>query len=490
MKTEINKINKISTTETTILFLRDIKKLKSDELSDVEIKYIKEQHEKQEKNLISFNRITKWIFIQFIKDENEKYKTFENCMKSGSDLVTLINNNKIETVVIHDLDNLAEEILALAEGMALSNYQFIKYKTTKKEKQRNTLKSLKIFSAKVSEQAIKQLKIIIDATLRCRDLINEPVCYLNAEKLSHEIENMFKGTDAKVEVMNKKKIETLKMGGLLAVNRGSIDPPTFTVIEWKPKHAKNKKPIVLVGKGIVYDTGGINLKPANYMDTMKHDMSGAAAVASAIYAISQVNLPIYVIGLIPATDNRPDGNAYVPDDVITMHDGTTVEVKNTDAEGRLILADALSYAKKFNPEVVIDIATLTGAAARAIGKYATVGMSSKAEKEFELLKKCGFEVFERVVEFPFWDEYAELIKSDIADIKNTGAIDAGAITAGKFLEHFTDYPFIHLDIAGPAFNEKKDSYRGIGGTGVGVRLFFKFISAIHATNQKKDIKLV
>jgi len=406
MKTEINKINKISTTETIILFLRDIKKLKADELSDVEIKYIKEQHEK---NLVSLNRITKWIFVLFIKDENEKYKTLENCRKAGSDVVMLINNNKIEKVIIHDLENSGEETLALAEGMALANYQFIKYKTNKKEKPGNTLKSLKIFSAKVTDQAIEQLKIIIDATYRCRDLINEPVCYLNAEKLSHEIENMFKGTDAKVEVMNKNKIETLKMGGLLAVNRGSIDPPTFTVIEWKPKQAKNKKPIVLVGKGIVYDTGGINLKPANYMDTMKHDMSGAAAVASAIYAIAQVNLPVYVIGLIPATDNRPDGNAYVPDDVITMHDGSTVEVKNTDAEGRLILADALSYAKKFNPEVVIDIATLTGAAARAIGKYATVGMYSKAEKEFELLKKCGFDVFERVVEFPFWDEYAELI---------------------------------------------------------------------------------
>ncbi|MEE4259387.1 MAG: M17 family metallopeptidase, partial [Bacteroidales bacterium] len=168
-------------------------------------------------------------------------------------------------------------------------------------------------------------------------------------------------------------------------------------------------------------------------------------------------------------------NAYVPGDVITMLDGTTVEVLNTDAEGRMILADALSYAKNYDPELVIDIATLTGSAAAALGENAIVGMCAKSEKEFHTLQKSGMRVNERIIEFPFWDEYNDMLKSTIADLKNIGGMYAGAITAGKFLEHFTDYPYIHLDIAGPAFIKKRDSYRVVGGTGIGVRLFFEFI---------------
>jgi leucyl aminopeptidase len=187
-------------------------------------------------------------------------------------------------------------------------------------------------------------------------------------------------------------------------------------------------------------------------------------------------MPLHVIALVPATDNRPGGNAYAHGDVIYMHSGTTVEVLNTDAEGRLILADALSYARKYDPELVIDVATLTGSAAIAIGKYGIVAMKARSDEEFERLKKSGDRVYERLVEFPFWEEYAELIKSEVAEIKNIGGKEGGAITAGKFLEHFTDYPYIHLDIAGCAFSEKKDSYRGQGGTGVGVRLLIDFLA--------------
>jgi len=227
----------------------------------------------------------------------------------------------------------------------------------------------------------------------------------------------------------------------------------------------------------VYDTGGLSLKPSNAMDTMKCDMAGAAAVIGAMYAIAKAKLPVHVIGLIPATDNRPDGNAYTPGDVVTMYDGSTVEVLNTDAEGRMILADALTYAKKYDPELVIDIATLTGAAARAIGPQAMVGMKVNSDSEFDKLKVSGDFVHERIVEFPMYEEYAEQLKSEIADMKNIGGIDAGAITAAKFLEHFTDYPYIHLDIAAPAFLSKANSYRPIGGTGIGVRLFYDFIKS-------------
>jgi leucyl aminopeptidase len=285
---------------------------------------------------------------------------------------------------------------------------------------------------------------------------------------------MGKHAGFKAEVFNQVKIESLKMGGLIAVNLGSEDPPTFTVMEYKPRTAVNKKPYVLVGKGIVYDTGGISLKPSNAMSDMKCDMSGAAAAGAVIYAVAKSKLPLWLIGLVPATDNRPSGNAQVPGDVITMFDGTTVEVLNTDAEGRLILADALAYAKKYKPELVIDMATLTGAAQAAIGKYGMVAMKAKCDEEFASLQRSGNAVWERIVEFPLWDEYKDLLKSDIADLKNIGGAYAGAITAGKFLEHFTDYPYIHLDIAGPAFMDKRDSYRGVGGTGYAVRLLFNF----------------
>jgi leucyl aminopeptidase len=277
-------------------------------------------------------------------------------------------------------------------------------------------------------------------------------------------------------VFDKSKIKALKMGGLIAVNRGSIDPPTFSVMEYKPKHAKNKQPIILIGKGVVYDTGGVSLKPTpNSMDMMKCDMAGAAAVAGTLYAVAKAKLPIHVIGIVPATDNRPGENAYVPGDIITMHSGLTVEMVNADAEGRMILADALSYAKKYKPELVIDLATLTGAAVAAIGTSGVVSMGTADEKTKNALKQSGDAVYERLAEMPFWDDYDDMIKSDIADMKNLGGPYAGAITAGKFLARYIDYPWMHFDIAGPAFLTAKEAYRVKGGTGVGVRLLFNFL---------------
>ncbi|MEA3479464.1 MAG: M17 family metallopeptidase, partial [Bacteroidota bacterium] len=342
----------------------------------------------------------------------------------------------------------------------------------------HTLRSIYLPANIVKAKDVKELNIIIEAVYNCRDLVNEPLSQLNAIALAERITKMGKESGAKVEVMNKKKIESLKMGGLLAVNKGSIDPPTFTIMEWKPENPINKAPYIFVGKGVVFDTGGMNIKVGNYMETMKCDMAGAATMASAVYAIARAKLPVHVIALIPATDNRPDGNAYVPGDIIKMYNGMTVEVLNTDAEGRMILADALSYAIKYKPELVFTAATLTGAASHAIGKYGIVTMHAKAGKAMEALKESGDRVYERIAEFPFWDEYGELIKSKVADIKNIGGIDAGMITAGKFLEKFTDYPFIHLDIAGPAFIDKDDSYRTAGGTGIGVRLLFDFIKHV------------
>ena len=476
MQTIINTTSRLSKNDNLVFITSHPNSLDPKYLSDTEIKHIKQFHKEHKITRFSFNRFNRWIFVQIAEKERKKELRLENYRVSGAKLAPVVNENKIHSLVLVDADNRPEEILAFAEGLALANYQFIKYKKDA-AKSLNSLNNIEIFQSGVDEKDIDLLNIVIDGTCKCRDLVNEPVAYLNAVKLAEEIELMGQKSGAKVEVMNKKKIEALKMGGLLAVNKGSVDPPTFTIIEWKPKNPVNKKPYVFVGKGVVYDTGGMNIKTNDFMYNMKCDMAGAAAVASTVYAIAVAKLPVHVVGLIPATDNRLNGNAYVSGDIITMYDGTKVEVINTDAEGRMILADALSYAKKLNPQLVIDAATLTGAAARAIGKFGIVGMQAKAGNEFKNLRNSGERTCERIVEFPLWKEYGELIKSEIGDIKNLGGAEGGAITAGKFLEHFTGYPYIHLDIAGPAFVEKPYNYWPVGATGIGVRLLFDFIKA-------------
>lgn len=366
----------------------------------------------------------------------------------------------------------AKEVYSFLEGMSLAGYAFRKYKT-EEVKESDTIDY--VFSPFLSDEQAEELNNTLNILYWTRDLVNEPVSYLTAEQLADELVVMSETVGVNTKVLEKTQIESLKMGGLLSVNKGSIDPPTFTIMEYKPKKAKNKKPYVLVGKGVVYDTGGLSLKPTpNSMDVMKSDMAGAACVAGAISLIAAQKLPVHVIALIPATDNRPGLNAYAPGDVITMFNGSTVEVLNTDAEGRMILADALSYSKKYDPELVIDAATLTGAAHRAIGDKAGIIMGNAEEKYFELLRKSGNEVHERVVEFPFWDDYYEEMKSKIADLKNIGGATAGMITAGKFLEHFVEAPYIHMDIAGPAWLDATKGYNTAGGTGYGVRLLYQF----------------
>jgi len=365
------------------------------------------------------------------------------------------------------------------EGFLLASYQFLPYLKDAEEKVYQ-LENI-IVDERFGEDKILELINITAAVYWARDMVNEPVSYLNAEQLAAEIVALGEDTDLTVNVLEQTQIESLKMGGLLAVNQGSLDPATFTIIEYKGENYTNKKPIVLVGKGVVYDTGGLSIKPTpNSMDMMKSDMGGAACVAGAIYLAALQELPLHIIALIPATDNRPGLNAYAPGDIITMYDGTTVEVLNTDAEGRMILADALAYSKKYDPELVIDAATLTGAAARALGTQGLVVMGNAEDHLFEQLNDAGERMHERTVRFPFWDEYFEEMKSSIADLNNLGGPSAGMITAGKFLEHFVDAPYIHMDIAGPAFLTKGDAYRTKGGTGVGVRLLYDFLKNYEA----------
>ncbi len=450
-------------------------------LSKEEITYLRKRLGKKE-YFTHLNRLSKSDFFQFeegLKDSGNP-AFYETLRGIGNKINGILNTNKYEKIQIVGFAK--NSSLALAEGIALSNYQFLKYKTG--EKEANSLKEISILNREIKETEIEELNAICEAVFLARDLVNEPQSYLDAPKLASEMRKMGKNAGFKVEVLNKSQIEALKMGGLLAVNMGSQIPPTFTIMEYKPAKARNKKPVVLVGKGVVYDTGGLSLKPTpNSMDTMKCDMAGAAAVSCAMYAIAKAALNVHVIALVPATDNRPGENAYTPGDVIKMYDGQTVEVLNTDAEGRMILGDALAYAKKYKPELVMDFATLTGAAAAAIGSYGIVCMGTASEETKAKLKNAGNNVHERLVEFPFWEDYAKLIKSDIADMKNIGGPVGGAITAGKFLEKFTDYPWMHFDIAGPAFLGSNDSYRGKNGTGVGVRLIFDFIKNYQSENK-------
>ncbi len=434
---------------------------------------------KQEDHIIHINQYERRIIIYVAEDKKNENYTLEAIRKAGNKTCNILNTVKVKQATIIDLNGNSTQTLAFAEGMALGNYQYLQFKKKDTSKITHSLSEILVHSNKVSNTDIQRLQIVVDSTDMARTLVNRPLNDLNAVQLAQEFEKMGKEAGFKVEVLNKAKIESLKMGGLLAVNRGSIDPPTFTIMEYKPKNAVNKKPYLLVGKGVVYDTGGLSLKPtANSMDSMKCDMAGAAVVGCTMYAIAKAGLSVYVVGLTPATDNRPGMNAYVPGDILTMHNGMTVEMLNADAEGRLILADALSYGKRYEPILAIDLATLTGAAAAAIGKYGIVAMGTADKTNFDALKKSGEQVNERLVEFPMWDEYGDLLKTDIADMKNIGGPVAGAITAGKFLEKYTSYPWIHLDIAGPAFIDSAYDYKPKGGTGVGVRLLFNFLSGI------------
>jgi leucyl aminopeptidase len=414
------------------------------------------------------------IFLNLANSETSKTTLLEKARIAGFEIHPMLIDHALQSITVINGGVEQEELMAFVEGVALTNYQFLKHISTEHSK-KNPLFELILHDEGLSFDDTEKLDHLVKAVYIARDLVNEPLSHLNAVQLSAEFEKMGNESGFQVEVFNKKKIESLKMGGLLAVNKGSVDPPTFSILTWKPENAINDRPIVLVGKGVVFDTGGLSLKPTlDSMDYMKCDMGGAAAVAGAFYALAKNKLPVWVVGLVPATDNRPDGNAYVPGDVITMYDGTTVEVLNTDAEGRMLLADALSYAKQYDPELVIELSTLTGSAHIAIDKYGIVGMGNAAREVMDNLKASGELCSERIAEFPFWDEYKEQLKSDIADLKNIGGRYAGAITAGKFLEHFTDYPYIHLDIAGPSFNKIPFNYRGKGGSGVGVRILYQF----------------
>lgn len=429
---------------------------------------------------IFINSYNKCTYIIRLKDGISHYKIREELRRTAYNLKNLLKENNHSELVITSDNAYKGAVEDFAEGFLLSVYSFDKYKTIEEKGEKRNYPAKLLLHGDIDHLDVEWLINLTDAVYFTRDLINEPVNHLNATALAGEIQKIGESAGFMVEVLNKGKIEALKMGGLLAVNKGSIDPPVFCILEWHPANCLNTKPIVLVGKGIVYDTGGLNIKTGDFMAGMNGDMAGAAIVTGIMHTIARTGLPLHVIGLVPSTDNRPGGNAYTQGDIITMYNKMTVEIGNTDAEGRLILADAISYASKYNPELIIDIATLTGSAAMTFGNQAIAVMTNAGRKYFALLEECGQDVYERISELPLWDEYGESLKSDIADLRNIGGREAGAIIAGKFLERFAEFPLIHLDIAGTEMLKKDDFYRLKKGPGSGLRLLSTFLKKIAA----------
>ena len=364
------------------------------------------------------------------------------------------------------------------EGLVLGNYSFDLYKSDKKSI-KNLNVSICAGDFTLLQSAVKTASNLMEGVLFTKDLQNEPGINLTPDLLANRISGRLKKEDIKVKIFDENEIQKRKMGGLWAIGMGSNNPPRFIVIEYNgaPKNSsKKQKKIALVGKGITFDSGGISLKPATDMGEMKADMSGAAVVAGAILAAALEQLPVNIIGIIPSAENMPSGKSVRPGDIIKTASGKTIEVDNTDAEGRVVLADGLDYASKEKPDVIIDLATLTGACVVALGELAA-GLFTKNDILSGEIYSSGMKTNERVWAMPMWDNYNELIKSDVADVKNIGGRWGGAISAAKFLEKFVDknIAWAHIDIAGPVTPNTFTNYNKKYMTGFGVRLLFEYL---------------
>jgi len=371
-----------------------------------------------------------------------------------------------------------EAAQAIAEGTILGSYSFTRHKSDLTDVL-PALEALTLVQADASAvTAVKQGastgKIIADAVCFVRDLVNQPANYLTPTMLAETAEEVAGELGLHVEVLEEAQMADLGMGALLGVAQGSEEPAKFIVLEYNAERT-DLAPYIIVGKGLTFDSGGISIKPSEGMEAMKGDMAGAGTTLGVLQAVATLHLPLRVVGLIPATENLPSGRAYKPGDVLKSMSGLTIEVISTDAEGRLILADALDYAKRYQPKAVVDLATLTGACVVALG-YVTTGLMSNNTELAQAIVKASAKSGEKVWELPLYDEYGEQIKSDVADVKNTGGRPAGTITAGLFLSKFArGFPWAHFDIAGTSSSDADKGYVVKGATGWGVRLLVQWL---------------
>ncbi len=407
--------------------------------------------------------------------------------RNSSTLLKKLKTLKIKETIIIPSDLSDEEIIqnfnnheyyiqTYLEGLKLGDYRYDEYLSKKNDHEI----TIKVYYPEIGNEKLTDIFKTTDTLMKyvflTRDLQNKPSNELTPQKFVEIVKDLSrKNRSVKVQVYDFEQIKKMKMGGLVAVGKGSDNPPYFVVLNYRGNQ-NSKDTNVLVGKGITFDSGGISLKPSTGMWEMKGDMSGAAAVLSTIFAAAEFKLKVNLIGLIPLAENLPSGKSMKPGDIIRTASGKSIEIDNTDAEGRLILADALEYASKFKPKVVIDLATLTGACVVALGQFAA-GLFTRSDELAEKLTRAGNLTSEKVWRLPLWDDYHELIKSNVADVKNVGRRWAGAITAACFLEKFVDekYNWVHLDIAGPAFQEDTIPYNNNTMTGYGVRLLIEFL---------------
>jgi len=374
----------------------------------------------------------------------------------------------------------AEVITAVAEGFLLAGYRFDRYKSERNDRrrvERLLLLGDPLPPAAAARAALRSVETVVSQVLRVRDLVNEPASVATPRYLAAQAEELaseIPGLD--VEVWNEKRIARESLAGLLAVSRGSREKPRFVKLHYAGADARAR--VALVGKAITFDSGGLSLKPAKAMETMKYDMAGGATVIGTVAAAAALELPVEVTGYVPASENLPGGRAQKPGDVIRYANGKTVEVLNTDAEGRLVLADALGLACRTHPDAVIDLATLTGAARIALGTlYA--GVLGNDQRLVDELVAAGRAAGEPLWQLPLVPEYREELKSPVADLKNVGGGDAGTIIGALFLAEFVEgVRWAHLDIAGPAFTDKDLPHTPRGGTGFGVRLLLRYLQGL------------
>jgi leucyl aminopeptidase len=375
---------------------------------------------------------------------------------------------------IRKIGDFSEEELteSFVTGLLLGIYQFNEFKTLERRKI-NEVEEAIILGDSADEMrrlgdGIRTGRIISESVYMARDLVNGPSNQVTPTLLAEKAQQIAKDHIMEVQILEVSQADAMGMGAFVAVARGSQEPGKFIILEYNKD--KGLDTIALVGKGITFDSGGLSIKPSERMELMKDDMSGAAAVLAIMQIASQLKFPYHLVGIMPATENLPSGKAYKPGDVLKTLSGQTVEVISTDAEGRLILSDALAYSLRYQPKAIIDIATLTGACVIALGDY-VIGLFGNDETLVKRVEEASTKTGEKVWRLPLWDEYFEYLKSDVADFRNVGTRSAGAIIGGIFLSKFVkETPWVHLDIAGPAWIEKDRPYTPKGGTGIGIRL--------------------
>jgi leucyl aminopeptidase len=380
----------------------------------------------------------------------------------------------VKKIGAYSEEELAESFVT---GLTLGVYQYNEFKTLERDKIREIGEVILLGETaeetKSLGDGLGRGRIVSEAVCMARDLVNGPSNKITPTGLSEKAQQIAKEHGMEIQVLEVNQAEAMGMGAFVAVAKGSQEPGKFIVLEYNK--GKGLDTIAIVGKGITFDSGGISIKPSEGMDRMKDDMSGAAVVLGTMQAASKFRLPLHLVGVIPATENLPSGKAYKPGDILKTLSGQTVEVISTDAEGRLILSDALTYSLRYQPKAIIDLATLTGACVIALGDY-VIGLFGNDESLLKRLEEASAKTGEKVWKLPLWDEYFEYLKSDAADFRNVGTRAAGAIIGGIFLSKFVEkIPWIHLDIAGPASIEKERPYVPKGGTGVGVRLVVQLL---------------